>query len=283
MQQLAQRRMLCRLWGQVLLTQRHSSSQPVLQCCCCPAWSSLAVCACSGRESCSTSTQAEPCVVASTCLGVAQPVQTQTSQAVDEAQEASGFTIKTAQHVCTCFADWLSTVRVAAELCTAGYKPLGWRKLLQQLQLVLSKQQRGAGAAPAVAAAAAARAPAGAAPSTSATAAAAGTSGLQSMVQELQAVGAGFSNIAVRTMCNNPSCSNVSRPTELQLVSRRGCLRGGWCSARYCCKDCQQQHWKQHRPVCRCLAAAAATTAARTMAAAGAAAAEAEGIEAGAA
>jgi hypothetical protein len=81
---------------------------------------------------------------------------------------------------------------------------------------------------------------------------------LQPLVQQLQVVGAAFTSLAVPSFYNNPSCSNISGPTEVHLVSGQSCICAGCCTARYCGRACQRQHWKQHKPVCKALAAAAA-------------------------
>lgn len=48
--------------------------------------------------------------------------------------------------------------------------------------------------------------------------------------------------------CNNPSCSTVSSVSELSCVGRRKCSK---CQAAgYCSRECQKQHWSQHKKVC---------------------------------
>jgi hypothetical protein len=96
-----------------------------------------------------------------------------------------------------------------------------------------------------------------------------GTAFLQEAVQQLQAAGSAMCSFAVSCLCNNPSCSNLSRLTEVGVVSGRSCVCGGCRVARYCGRTCQRAVWKQHKPVCAALAAAAPATA--TMAAADAA------------
>jgi hypothetical protein len=82
--------------------------------------------------------------------------------------------------------------------------------------------------------------------------------GLAALVQQLQATGRMLCSIAVPHFCNNPACGNLSGPTDVLLVSGRSCLCAGCLTARYCGRDCQRVAWKQHKPVCKALAAAAA-------------------------
>ena len=77
--------------------------------------------------------------------------------------------------------------------------------------------------------------------------------------QQLQATGAMLCSIAVPHFCNNPACTNLSGPTEVRLVSGRSCICAGCRIARYCGRACQRAAWKQHKPVCKALAAVAAT------------------------
>jgi hypothetical protein len=76
------------------------------------------------------------------------------------------------------------------------------------------------------------------------------------LIKALEAVGRACSVFAVPHCCNNPSCSNLAGPTEVSIVSGKGCICGGCQVARYCWKGCQQPHWKQHKPVCKMLQAA---------------------------
>ena len=81
---------------------------------------------------------------------------------------------------------------------------------------------------------------------------------MAALVQQLQATGEMLSGIAVPHFCNYPACGNISGPTEVRLVSGRSCICGGCRIARYCGRACQRAAWKQHRPVCKLVAAAAA-------------------------
>jgi hypothetical protein len=84
---------------------------------------------------------------------------------------------------------------------------------------------------------------------------------LAALVQQLQATGAMLTKIAVPGFCNNPACTNLSGPSEVRLVSGRSCICAGCRIARYCGRVCQRAAWKQHKPVCKALAAAAAIAA----------------------
>jgi hypothetical protein len=64
--------------------------------------------------------------------------------------------------------------------------------------------------------------------------------------------------LAISRACNNPTCSNISGPSEAGLVKGSSSTCGGCWTARYCCRDCQTQHWKLHKSVCKALAAARA-------------------------
>jgi hypothetical protein len=81
--------------------------------------------------------------------------------------------------------------------------------------------------------------------------------------QQLQAAGIALSTLPTHVACNSFSCINRAGPSELLLVSSRSCVCSGCRTARYCCRECQKQHWKQHKPVCTALAAAAAPAAAK--------------------
>jgi len=76
-------------------------------------------------------------------------------------------------------------------------------------------------------------------------------------VEQLQALGLTLTALAIPLACNNPACSNLSGASELQLVGGRSAICAGCLKARYCSRQCQREHWKRHKPVCKALAAAA--------------------------
>jgi hypothetical protein len=77
----------------------------------------------------------------------------------------------------------------------------------------------------------------------------------------LQTAGYALTSLAVPHCCNNPACTNTAGPSEAQLVIGGSNLCGGCRVARYCSRSCLRQHWGQHKPVCKALAAAAAAQA----------------------
>jgi len=77
-------------------------------------------------------------------------------------------------------------------------------------------------------------------------------------VQYLYSIGLALTKLPFKLACNNPSCSNMTGLSELQLVSGRARCCSGCRVARYCSEACQRKHWKQHKPACKALAAAVA-------------------------
>jgi hypothetical protein len=52
-------------------------------------------------------------------------------------------------------------------------------------------------------------------------------------------------------VCNNRWCDNLSGPSEHSLVSGKQCICAGCGSSRYCGRQCQRVHWRQHKPRCQ--------------------------------
>jgi hypothetical protein len=78
------------------------------------------------------------------------------------------------------------------------------------------------------------------------------------LIAAVKDLGEGLTSLPCAVACNNPVCSNMSEASEVQLVAGSQHKCSGCRTARYCGRECQAQHWKQHRPVCKALAAAAA-------------------------
>ncbi|WIA08389.1 hypothetical protein OEZ85_007828 [Tetradesmus obliquus] len=55
--------------------------------------------------------------------------------------------------------------------------------------------------------------------------------------------------------CNAPGCTNLAKFSELEVVGGKACTCSGCRTARYCCRACQESHWKAHKHTCRALAA----------------------------
>ena len=89
----------------------------------------------------------------------------------------------------------------------------------------------------------------------------AATAMVKGIQEQLQAAGKLLAGFAMPHACNNPACSNVSGPSEARLVSGHSCICAGCRTARYCGRACQRAAWRQHKPVCKALAAAAAAAA----------------------
>jgi hypothetical protein len=80
--------------------------------------------------------------------------------------------------------------------------------------------------------------------------------------QQLQVLGSALNTLPGPHTCNNPACISMLGLTEQASVSGRSCICAGCLVARYCGRACQRAAWKQHKPVCKALAGAAADAAA---------------------
>jgi hypothetical protein len=80
---------------------------------------------------------------------------------------------------------------------------------------------------------------------------------LQAAQLQLLAADRVLASFGIPHACNNPACSSLDGPSEAQLVGGRSCTCAGCLTARYCGRACQRATWRQHKPVCKVLAAAA--------------------------
>jgi len=82
-------------------------------------------------------------------------------------------------------------------------------------------------------------------------------------VQQLYPLGMALCALPLSCGCNNPSCVVLEGVAEGD-AGAAGMNRCAGCRmVRYCSRQCQAQHWKQHKPVCKALAAASAAAAAK--------------------
>jgi hypothetical protein len=87
------------------------------------------------------------------------------------------------------------------------------------------------------------------------------------LVQQVRQLGMALTSLPISEVCSNPFClishdAAAAGPSELNLVKGSGKACSGCRVARYESKACQAKHWKQHKSVCKALAAAAAAKAA---------------------
>jgi hypothetical protein len=83
------------------------------------------------------------------------------------------------------------------------------------------------------------------------------TAALLAAAQELKSTGLALCSFAVSGICNNPGCTSLLALSELASVSGRSHMCAGCHAAWYCGRACQRAAWKQHKPVCQALSAAA--------------------------
>jgi hypothetical protein len=79
---------------------------------------------------------------------------------------------------------------------------------------------------------------------------------LLQLSQQLSSFGTALcAAVPVRCCCNNPGCSELGEASELELVSGKSSRCSGCKLARYHSAECLKAHWKQHKLVCRAIAA----------------------------
>jgi hypothetical protein len=76
---------------------------------------------------------------------------------------------------------------------------------------------------------------------------------LQLLHRAEAAASAAAAALPCRHGCNNVGCLNLGKLCEAQLVSGKGCVCSRCKTARYCSRACQEQHYKEHRRICKAL------------------------------
>jgi hypothetical protein len=135
--------------------------------------------------------------------------------------------------------DWLTSSRVSAQLDAAGYGSSAEGAVavaVQQLQQLVAAH-------------------AAAWDSDSEE-----TCPFEALARQLQQTGKALSTLAVPGFCNNPACIDISKTMEASLVCGHTTKCSSCCTARYCSRAYQGAQLKQHRPVCKALAATHAAT-----------------------
>ncbi|KAF6253232.1 hypothetical protein COO60DRAFT_1643321 [Scenedesmus sp. NREL 46B-D3] len=78
---------------------------------------------------------------------------------------------------------------------------------------------------------------------------------LPAVAQQMAALGEALCDqFPLPHCCNNPCCVELRGVSELRLVGGKGCVCGRCRTARYCSRQCQLQHLKAHKPVCKRIA-----------------------------
>jgi hypothetical protein len=141
---------------------------------------------------------------------------------------------------------WLAAGSIAAQLEAAGYDVQQLRKYTQGAEAALQD----------VVTVLVCYNPPNPPSSTSSTELAASTPHQinTSLSHQLHTLGLALSSLVHAHACNNPSCSNMSGPSEAKLVEGSSSKCSSCHAARYCNRACQKQHWKHHKPVCKGLA-----------------------------
>lgn len=138
------------------------------------------------------------------------------------------------EHILQACLDWLTSRSESAQLAEIGYGSSGG-----SMAVVVQQQRQLAAAHKAVR---------DGNPTDS--------SPFEALAKQLQKTGKVLSSFAGPGFCNNPACVNVSRTLEASLVCGHTTKCSSCRTARYCSRACQVTHWKQHKPVCKALAAA---------------------------
>jgi hypothetical protein len=138
---------------------------------------------------------------------------------------------------------WLSAGSNAAQLEAAGYDVQKLRECIEGAEAALQDAVTGTVCGPT-----------SNLPSSASSAANTPIQTQESLSHHLQTLGHALSSLVHAHACNNPSCSNMSGPSEAKLVAGSSSKCSSCRMARYCSRACQKEHWKHHKPVCKGLA-----------------------------